>query len=357
MDHRNGSQGLSLANYSAILCVVFRYLVEGLSPTEPSEDGEDRGMGFWTDKRVAVTGGAGFLGRHVVRKLRDRGCRQVFAPRSRDYDLREQEAVRRLYETTRPDLVIHLAGSVGGIGANQRYPGRFFYDNLAMGAHLLEGARRFEVPKFVGIGSVCAYPKSTPVPFREENLWDGYPEETNAAYGLAKKMMLVQSQAYRAEYGYNAIHLLLSNLYGPGESLDPETSHGLASIVRKFVDARNLGLGHVTLWGDGSPTREFLYVEDAAEGVLLASERYDLPEPVNLGSGVEISIRDLAGKIRGLTGFAGRVRWDTTRPNGQPRRCVDVTRAKRHFGFDAATSLDEGLRRMISWVGKQPRSA
>ena len=314
-------------------------------------------MGFWTDKRVAVTGGAGFLGRFVVRKLRERGCRQVFAPRSRDHDLREQEAVRRMYEITRPHLIIHLAGSVGGIGANQRYPGRFFYDNLVMGAHLLEQARRFEVPKFVGIGTVCAYPMSTPVPFKEEDLWDGYPEETNAAYGLAKKMMLVQSQAYRAEYGYNAIHLLMSNLYGPGENLDPETSHGLASMVRKFVDARNLGHDHVILWGDGSPTREFLYVEDAAEGILLASELYDLSEPINLGSGEEISIRDLAGKIRDLAGFVGQVRWDPNKPNGQPRRCVDVTRAKRHFGFEATTPLDEGLRRMISWYEKQPHKS
>ncbi len=314
-------------------------------------------MGFWTDKRVAVTGGAGFLGRFVVRKLRERGCRQVFAPRSRDHDLREQEAVRRMYEIARPHLIIHLAGSVGGIGANQRYPGRFFYDNLVMGAHLLEQARRFEVPKFVGIGTVCAYPMSTPVPFKEEDLWDGYPEQTNAAYGLAKKMMLVQSQAYRAEYGYNAIHLLMSNLYGPGENLDPETSHGLASMVRKFVDARNLGHDHVILWGDGSPTREFLYVEDAAEGILLASELYDLSEPINLGSGEEISIRDLAGKIRDLAGFVGQVRWDPNKPNGQPRRCVDVTRAKRHFGFEATTPLDEGLLRMISWYEKQPRRA
>ncbi len=314
-------------------------------------------MGFWMEKRVAVTGGAGFLGRFVVRKLRERGCRRIYAPRSRDHDLREQEAVRRLYERARPDLVIHLAGSVGGIGANQRYPGRFFYDNLVMGAHLLEQARRFDVPKFVGIGSVCAYPKATPVPFREENLWDGYPEETNAAYGLAKKMMLVQGQAYRAEFGFNAIHLLLSNLYGPGENLDPETSHGLASMVRKFVDARNQGQHQVTLWGDGSPTREFLYVEDAAEGILLASELYDLPEPINLGSGAEISISDLASKIRDLSGFAGQVRWDRNRPNGQPRRCVDVTRARQHFGFEAATTLDEGLRRMITWYEEHPRKA
>lgn len=314
-------------------------------------------MNFWTDRRVAVTGGAGFLGRFVVRKLRERGCLQVYAPRSRDHDLREQEAVRRMYEIARPELVIHLAGSVGGIGANQRYPGRFFYDNLVMGAHLLEQARRFDVTKFVGIGSVCAYPKATPVPFREENLWDGYPEETNAAYGLAKKMMLVQGQAYRAEFGFNAIHLLLSNLYGPGDNLDPETSHGLASMVRKFIDARNQGLDHVTLWGDGSPTREFLYVEDAAEGILLASEFYNLPEPINLGSGEEISISDLASKIRDLSGFAGRIRWDRNRPNGQPRRCVDVSRARQHFGYEAATTLDEGLRRMITWYEEHSRNA
>ena len=306
-------------------------------------------MSFWSEKRVVVTGGAGFLGSFVVEKLRARGCREVLVPRSRDYDLREKEAVVRLYEETRPDLVIHLAAVVGGIGVNQAHPGRFFYDNLIMGAHLMEYARRLGVPKFVAVGTICAYPKFTPVPFREEDLWNGYPEETNAPYGLAKKMLLVQAQAYRQEYGYHAIYLLPVNLYGPKDNFNLETSHVIPALVRKCLEAKQRGERDVVVWGDGSPTREFLHVEDAAEGILLAAERYDDPEPVNLGSGVEVSIRDLVEKIRDLTGFEGQIRWDTTRPNGQPRRCLDVTRARERFGFSARISLDEGLRRTIQW--------
>jgi GDP-L-fucose synthase len=306
-------------------------------------------MSFWSEKRVVVTGGAGFLGSFVVEKLRARGCKEIFIPRSRNYDLREKEAVVRLYEETRPDLVIHLAAVVGGIGANLAHPGRFFYDNLIMGVQLMEYARRFGASRFVAVGTICAYPKFTPVPFREEDLWNGYPEETNAPYGLAKKMLLVQAQAYRQEYGYNAIYLLPVNLYGPGDNFDPETSHVIPALIRKSLEAKQHGGAEVVVGGDGSPTREFLYVEDAAEGILLAAERYDAPEPVNLGSGVEISIRDLAEKIRHLTGFEGQIRWDASKPNGQPRRCLDVTRARERFGFSAQVSLDEGLRRTIQW--------
>ncbi len=306
-------------------------------------------MSFWSEKRVVVTGGAGFLGSFVVEGLRARGCGEVFVPRSRDYDLREREAILRLYEEARPDLVIHLAGVVGGIEANRAHPGRFFYDNLIMGIQLMEYARRFGVPKFVAVGTICAYPKFTPVPFKEEDLWNGYPEETNAPYGLAKKMLLVQAQAYRQEYGYRAIYLLPVNLYGPRDNFDLETSHVIPALIRKCVEAGQRGEREVVVWGDGSPTREFLYVEDAAEGILLAAERYDDPEPVNLGSGVEVSIQELVEKIRDLTGFEGQIRWDTTKPNGQPRRCLDVTRARERFEFSARTSLDEGLRRTIQW--------
>jgi len=306
-------------------------------------------LSFWSEKRVVVTGGAGFLGSFVVEGLRARGCGEVFVPRSRDYDLREREAILRLYEEARPDLVIHLAGVVGGIEANRAHPGRFFYDNLIMGIQLMEYARRFGVPKFVAVGTICAYPKFTPVPFKEEDLWNGYPEETNAPYGLAKKMLLVQAQAYRQEYGYRAIYLLPVNLYGPRDNFDLETSHVIPALIRKCVEAGQRGEREVVVWGDGSPTREFLYVEDAAEGILLAAERYDDPEPVNLGSGVEVSIQELVEKIRDLTGFEGQIRWDTTKPNGQPRRCLDVTRARERFEFSARTSLDEGLRRTIQW--------
>jgi len=312
-------------------------------------------LGFWDERRVTVTGGAGFLGSYVVERLRERGCREVFVPRSRDYDLVEGTAVRRLFNDARPDLVIHLAARVGGIGANRATPGAFFYENLMMGAQLKEEARQREVEKFVAVGTVCAYPKFTPVPFREEDLWDGYPEETNAPYGLAKKMLLVQAQAYRQQYGFNGIVLLPANLYGPGDHADPERSHVIPALIRKFLEARQRGTGErstvptVTIWGDGSPTREFLYVEDAAEAILLAAERYDGPDPVNVGSGMEISIKDLVHVIAQLIGFEGEIVWDTGKPNGQPRRSLDTSRAEQLFGFRARTRFEEGLRRTIAW--------
>lgn len=303
----------------------------------------------WEDKRVVVTGGTGFLGSFVVEKLRERGCRQVFVPRSQACDLRSHEAIERLYTETRPHVVIHLAAVVGGIGANRENPGRFFYDNAIMGIQLMEYARRFGVEKFVAIGTICAYPKFTPVPFKEENLWDGYPEETNAPYGLAKKMMLVQAQAYREQYGFNAIYLLPVNLYGPRDNFDLDTSHVIPAMIRKFAEAREAGAAGVSLWGDGSPTREFLYVEDATEGVLLAAERYDRGEPVNLGTGHEISIRDLAQLVAREVGYDGHIAWDASKPNGQPRRCLDVTRAKELFGFRAAHGLREGVSKTVAW--------
>jgi len=310
-------------------------------------------LSFFADKRVIVTGGAGFLGRHVVGKLRQRGVREVFVPRSREYDLREKEAILRLYQEHPADMVIHLAAVVGGIGANRRNPGRFFYDNAIMGIQLLEYARQCGIPKFVIIGTICAYPKFTPVPFREEHLWDGYPEETNAPYGLAKKMLLVQSQAYREQYGYNSIYLLPVNLYGPHDNFDLESSHVIPAIIRKCLEAKAKGEEEIVCWGDGSPTREFLYVEDAAEGILLAAERYDKGEPVNLGAGFEIKIKDLVELIARLTGFSGRIVWDTSQPNGQPRRCLDTSRAEKEFGFRAQTSLEEGLRKTIDWYVSQ----
>jgi GDP-L-fucose synthase len=306
-------------------------------------------MSFWADRSVLVTGGAGFLGAQVVEKLRGRGCRGVFVPRSCEYDLRNQEAVTRLYSEKRPDLVIHLAAVVGGIGANRQHPGSFFYENLIMGAQLMEFARQFEVSKFVAVGTICSYPKFTPVPFHESQLWEGYPEETNAPYGLAKKMLLVQAQAYRKEYGFNAIFLLPVNLYGPGDSCDLEKSHVIPALIMKFLRAQRRGEREVTLWGDGTPTREFLYVVDAAEGIVLAAEQFDGSEPVNLGSGSEISIRGLADKIRELTGFEGEVLWDTSKPNGQPRRCLDVSRAKQCFGFKAQMPFEEGLKKTVEW--------
>jgi GDP-L-fucose synthase len=304
---------------------------------------------FWQDRRVCVTGGAGFLGSFVVERLRARGAREVFVPRVESYDLVRPEDIARLLEDACPDLIIHLAARVGGIGANREHPADFFYDNLIMGVQLMHQAWRRGVQKFVAIGTVCAYPKFTPVPFREDDLWNGYPEETNAPYGLAKKMLLVQAQAYRSQYGFNAIFMLPVNLYGPRDNFDPASSHVIPAMIRKILEAQAAGAGEVVLWGDGSPTREFLYVEDAAEGILRAAEAYDGAEPVNLGSGREISIRDLAGLIGRLCGYTGSFTWDTSKPNGQPRRALDVSRAERYFGFRARTGFEEGLRRTIDW--------
>src|SRR5262245_50155076 len=303
----------------------------------------------WRDKRVLVTGGAGFLGAFVVEKLRERGGQNIAAPRSKEYDLRDRDAIIRLYTEVQPHIVIHLAAVVGGIGANRMNPGRFFYDNAIMGIQLLEYARQFGVEKFVATGTVCAYPKCTPTPFKENNLWEGYPEETNAPYGLAKKMMLVQAQAYRVQYGFNAIYLLPVNLYGPRDNFDLETSHVIPALIRKCVEAKDAGYREIVLWGDGSPTREFLYVEDAAEGLLLATERYDGDQPVNLGTGEEIAIRDLAQMIAAEVRFIGDIMWDVTKPNGQPRRCLDVSRAKQLFGFHAAYRLREGIAKTAAW--------
>jgi len=304
-------------------------------------------MSEWADKKIVVTGGAGFLGSRLVEKLGERGAGNVFVPRSRDYDLVRYDDVVRLYHDNQPDLVIHLAARVGGIGANRANPGKFFYDNLMMGVQLMEVARLTGVGKFVAIGTICAYPKFTPVPFKEENLWDGYPEETNAPYGLAKKMLLVQSQAYRQQYGFNSIYLLPVNLYGPADNADLETSHVIPAIIRKCVEALRDKRDEIVLWGTGNPTREFLYVDDAAEGILLATEKYDASDAVNLGSGQEISIRDLANLISRLTGFNGKIIWDTTKPDGQPRRGLDTSMAKRLFGFSASTPLESGLRKTI----------
>ncbi len=314
-------------------------------------------MSFWTDKRVLVTGGAGFLGSFVVDKLNQRGCRHVFVPRSKDYDLRDRDSVIRVYTDAKAQFVIHLAAVVGGIGANRANPGKFYYDNAIMGLELMEYGRQFGVEKFVALGTICAYPKFTPVPFKEEDLWNGYPEETNAPYGLAKKMMLVQAQAYRAQYGFNAIFLLPVNLYGPGDNFDPETSHVIPAMIRKFVEAKKSRNSEVILWGDGSPTREFLYVEDAAEGIVLAAERYNGEEPVNLGSGQELSIRDLANIIAEEVGFIGKIVWDSTKPNGQPRRCLDTTRAREWFQFEAETPFRQGLRKTIAWHLAQRKSS
>jgi len=310
-----------------------------------------------TNKRVLVTGGAGFLGSFVLEALRKRPwVEEVFVPRSRDYDLREKEAVIQLYEDTHPDIVIHLAATVGGIGANRANPGKFFYDNLLMGVHTLHYAYRYGVEKFVGIGTVCAYPKFTPVPFQEDDLWNGYPEETNAPYGLAKKMLLVQGQAYRQQYGFNAIYLLPVNLYGPRDNFDLETSHVIPALIRKFIEAQERSnVPTVTVWGDGTPTREFLYVEDCAEAIVLATERYAGSEPVNIGAGSEISIRDLVHHIADLTDFRGEIVWDTSKPGGQPRRCLDTSRAEREFGWRAQTPLEEGLRRTVAWYREQAR--
>lgn len=332
-----------------------------------------------SNKRITVTGGAGFLGNFVVKKLKERGCKDIFVPRSKEYDLVENEACKRLYQDARPDIVIHLAAKVGGIGANRSNPGKYFYDNLMMGVQMIEAGRQAGIEKFVAIGTICAYPKFTPVPFKEEDLWNGYPEETNAPYGLAKKMLLVQAQAYRQQYGFNAIYLLPVNLYGPGDNFDLESSHVIPAVIRKCMEAKNAEAKvkveisqsqsifsqpqpqpkpqpifskprpSITVWGTGKPTREFLYVEDAAEGIVLAAERYNSPDPVNLGSGYEISTKDLVELIASLTGFKGDIIWDTTKPDGQPRRKLDISRAEKEFGFKAEILLEEGLKRTIQW--------
>ncbi len=315
---------------------------------------------FWKGKRVIVTGGAGFLGRYVVQNLQKRQAAEIIVPRSHEYDLRDLGAIRQLLlDSSLPrgggrarkpvDMVIHLAARVGGIGANLAHPAEFFFDNLMMGVQLLHESWRARIAKFVAVGTICAYPKFTSVPFREEDLWNGYPEETNAPYGLAKKMLLVQSQAYRQQYGYNSIFLLPVNLYGPGDNFDPGSSHVIPALIKKCLDAKKQGDSEIAVWGDGSPTREFLYVEDAAKGILLAAERYDESEPVNLGSAFEITIKDLVQTIARTTDYNGRVVWDTTKPNGQPRRKLDISRAREKFGFTAFTTFESGLRETVEW--------
>jgi len=304
---------------------------------------------FFEDRRVVVTGGAGFLGGYVTEGLRKRGCKDILVPQIEDYDLVKLEDINRMYEEMKPDIVIHLAAAVGGIGANREHPGEFFYKNLMMGVQLIEQGRIHEIEKFVAIGTVCAYPKFTPVPFKEDAIWDGYPEETNAPYGLAKKMLLVQSQSYRSQYGFNSIFLLPVNLYGPGDNFEPASSHVIPALIKKCVDAIESGAGHIECWGTGNVSREFIYAADAAEGILLATEHYNISEPVNIGAGFEITIKQLVGKIVELTGFVGEIRWDGTKPDGQPRRCLDTRRARELFGFEAQTKFDEGLKATIDW--------
>jgi len=310
-------------------------------------------MNFFSDKAVCVTGGAGFLGSHIVEKLKARGCPRIFVPRSVEYDLRERESIRRLLTDARPDVVIHAAAVVGGIGANQRNPGRFLYENAIMGLQLMDEAKDRRIGKFVQIGTICAYPKFTPVPFREEDLWNGFPEETNAPYGIAKKLLLVQAQAYREQYKMNAIYLLPVNLYGPGDNFDSENSHVIPALIRKCLEAQRTGEQRITVWGSGTPTREFLHVSDCAEAVLLATEHYDKPDPVNIGTGTEITIRDLVALIARITGFDGEVAWDGTKPDGQPRRRLDTSRAVKEFGFRASVSLEDGIRETVFWYSQR----
>jgi len=309
---------------------------------------------FFEDRRIVVTGGAGFLGKYVIEGLQRRGCNNILVPKIEDYDLVQMDNIVRMYGDMKPDIVIHLAAVVGGIGANREHPGEFFYKNLMMGVQLIEQGRLQTIEKFVAIGTICAYPKFTPVPFMEEDLWEGYPEETNAPYGLAKKMLLVQSQSYRAEYGFNSIFLLPVNLYGPGDNFDPSSSHVIPALIKKCVDAIETGADHIECWGTGNVSREFIYVSDAAEGILLATEHYNGAEAVNVGAGFEITIKELAEMIVRLTGFGGEIRWDPSKPDGQPRRCLDTSRAKKLFGFEAKTKFEEGLKATIEWY-KQNR--
>jgi GDP-L-fucose synthase len=317
--------------------------------TTPSDTEWPGSNEFWRGKRVIVTGGSGFLGSFVIERLRAHGAEQIIIPRSSEYDLVEGAAVRRLIADVQPHIILHLAARVGGIGANREHPADFFYANLMMGAQLIHEAWQAGVEKFVTIGTVCSYPKFTPVPFKEDDLWNGYPEETNAPYGIAKKALLVQGQAYRQQYGFNAIYLLPVNLYGPRDNFDPASSHVIPALIRKCLEARDAGAAEIVAWGDGSPTREFVYAEDTAEGIVLAAERYSGDEPVNLGSSYEISIKDLTELIARLTGFQGRIAWDVSKPNGQPRRKLDVARARDSFGFAATTRFEDGLRKTINW--------
>ena len=301
-------------------------------------------------KRITVTGGKGFLGTHLIRKLKEeRKCQNVFIADLPEYDLRVLKDIKRMYEEQRPEIVIHLAAVVGGIGANRENPGRFFYDNAIMGIQLMHEAYLINIEKFVALGTICCYPKYTPVPFKEKNLWDGYPEETNAPYGLAKKMLLVQSQAYRQQYGFNSIFLMPVNLYGPGDNFDPKSSHVIPALIKKCIDAKENNEDHITVWGTGKASREFIYVEDAAEGIILATEKYEKPNPVNIGAGFEIKIKDLVELIAKLTGFKGKIVWDTTKPDGQPRRMLDTSKAEREFGFKAKTDFEKGLKNTIEW--------
>ena len=310
-------------------------------------------MNFWQNKKVIVTGGAGFLGRVVVKFLEQKKCQEIIVPRKNEYDLCQMTDIKRLLERVNPGIIIHLAAVVGGIGANWKNPGKFFYDNLMMGVQLMEQSRLYGVKKFVAIGTICSYPKYTKIPFKEEDLWDGYPEETNAPYGLAKKMLLVQAQAYRQQYGFNAIYLLPVNLYGPGDNFSPETSHVIPAIIKKCFDAKRKGETSITVWGTGRPTREFLYVDDAARAIVMAAEKYNKPAPLNIGTGTEISIRDLVKLIVKMTGFKGKVVWDTSKPDGQPRRRLDVSWIKKEIGFTSRVDFAEGLRRTIRWYRRE----